>query len=242
MKKHVSFCIPSNAKNKIKINFCIKSLLDTLSKYAESFSYDIKVCGVDPDLDLQYSFVPRTREARNGFVSRLRSALFQGSISSYLIVYLDDDIVFPEDWAKKFDIFIGNDHSYFSNRILNADNTRYWDRAIGWIEPSGQPSVRMASYDISPSDKSLYQTSGMFCIKPEVLEKEGWNENLAWNQHEDFDLSKRIIHNLNIPIHFDYKNFVWHWDRNYTAVASNVIKGAGVCSESKELTKRILEL
>tara|TARA_B100001939_G_C16942763_1_gene618972 strand:- start:2907 stop:3638 length:732 start_codon:yes stop_codon:yes gene_type:complete len=241
-QKHISFCIPTNGLKTIKTNYSIRSILDSIEHNDVSFSYDIKVCGSKIESDLKYKYIDMCFEARTGYVSRLRDRLFKESIDSYLIVYLDDDFIFPRTWAKNFDNFLSNDYDFFSNRILNADNSRYWDRAIAVINQDQHPNVGLVSYDIPSNHPLLYQTGGIMCIKPSVLEKEPWNTSLKWDQFEDLELSTRIKQNLNIEINFDIMNYVWHWDCNYTLIGSSVVKEANICVESAELSRRILEL
>ena len=241
-QKHVSFCIPTNGFKPIKTNFSIKSIIDSIENNDVSFSYDIKTCGSKIDSDLEYSHIDMCDEARTGYVSRLRDRLFKESKHSYLIIYLDDDFVFPRSWAKNFNNFLSNDYDFFSNRILNADNSRYWDRAIAIVRENSMPSVALASYDIPSRHPLLYQTGGIMCIKPSVLKKEPWSTNLKWDEFEDLELSTRITKNLNIAINFDIMNYVWHWDCNYTLLGSTVVKQDNICRESRELSTRILEL
>ena len=174
----VSFCIPTNGQKRIKTNFCLLSLHDTLSRHKVDFEYRVLVCGVDPRSSSEYEFIPLEIEARTGYVSKLRDKLYQESSHSDLIVYFDDDIIFPSHWGRLFNQTLKKNYSFFSNRILNADNSRYWDRCCGVLTEKGHPQVALVDYRESPTSPLLYQTGGIMCVKTEVVKATPWDTSL----------------------------------------------------------------
>jgi GT2 family glycosyltransferase len=134
--------------------------------------------------------------------------------SAEIIVFVDDDIVFPETWGQRLRQFTDR-FAWFvlANRILLPDGNRYWDRAT--IHPHC-----LVSYDHPVDNPQLYQCGCFMVIKRQVFERFQWDESIpiyaerSGGVNEDVEYSQRLIAN-GYQIVFDRENYVWHWDENY---------------------------
>lgn len=224
--KGISFCIPTNGAKAEKTLAMLKSIDRQID---QTLPMEVILCGdvskfESVQLNNVWSMTRNEAEnAHNGMLARLRN--LAADYSTYdVLVFVDDDFIFPKTWTKRFLQFSKeNLWQICFNRILLPCGGRFWDRAI--TKPHS-----LVSYDYSDTDPNLYQTGGFWIIKKELFEEEKWLDELPINatkhgfeKNEDLDMSLRM-HARNIPFTFDKKNFVWHWDTSYAQKGKVTVK------------------
>lgn len=236
----ISFCIPTNGAKPEKTLAMLRSIDRQIEK---SLPMEIILCGDIKNFshialdNVKLIFRDESIEAHNGMLARLRN--LAAEFSNYdILVFVDDDFIFPEVWFSKFVSYNEtNDWQVLTNKILLPSGGRFWDRAT--FKPH-----RLVSYDHDPYDPNLYITGGFWIIKKSFFKENLWNGNLEINAskngeayNEDIELSIRI-HKKGIPLLIDEDNLVWHWDNKYTQT-NNVIslKYSESCEEFKEIIK-----
>tara|TARA_Y100000034_G_C6858483_1_gene390430 strand:- start:160 stop:831 length:672 start_codon:yes stop_codon:yes gene_type:complete len=123
-----------------------------------------------------------------------------------------ENIVFLHDyyflWKSWYDGFLkfGNKWDICMNKILNQDGSRFrdWiicydrefeDRDFSLSEVRRGKSTRyLPSYDYTKT-KNMYISGGYWVAKKYVMENEPLNENLMWEQGEDYEWSERVLWN-----------------------------------------------
>ena len=210
----ISYCISTNGRQLQKTLVSIRSITETMKR--SGLNHEIVVAGAVAELKqagVELVLVDAASDAMDGRLSRLRNLAAQKSRGD-IIVFIDDDIVFPAGWITRLEQF-GRDHPWevLGNRILLPDGGRYWDRAT--ISPH-----RMVDYDHPEDDPNLYQCGCFWVMRRKVFESEKWNDDIRfYNEridgiNEDVEYSQRLTRR-GYTLAFDPKNHVWHWDDRY---------------------------
>ena len=211
----LSFCVPTNGWDVEKTSISIDSIFRTMEGC--EIPFEVIVVGLIEgfrDSKRNLVLVDEGKLAKDGYLSRLRN-IAASNAAHDVLVFADDDIVFPYDWTKKLVTFCeSNQWQVLGNRVLLPDGSRYWDRAI--IDPH-----QMVEYDHPANDVNLYQCGCFWIVKRKVFEKEKWDESIKYygkggnELNEDVEYSRRLIEN-GYDLVFDKRNLVWHWDDRYT--------------------------
>jgi glycosyltransferase involved in cell wall biosynthesis len=222
----ISFCIPTNGKKREKTIKSINSIKNTC-KNSNFSNYEISIAGrIEQFYNISgVNLINANIEADNGSLAKLRNIC--ASNAKYdAIVFLDDDIVFEDDWIEKFLNFSKkNDWDILGNRILLPNGDRYWDRA------TFQPHT-MVDYAHPTEDKKLYQTGCFWILRADVFKKHKWDASIEYYAenngkiNEDVEYSQRLIKE-GYKLSFDEDNTVWHLDGRY--YEKNLADGRKVC-------------
>jgi hypothetical protein len=176
--------------------------------------YEIIVAGnTSPFTEMEITAVHAPEDADNGLLAKLRNNAAEVASQSVL-VFVDDDFVFPEIWASRF-VEYSNVEGWqvTANKIFLPDGGRFWDRAT--MNPH-----KLVPYQHPSYDKSLYQTGGFWIMRKSVYEKHRWDSSIGINAekqgkvNEDIEMSLRM-HQHGILLSFDSNNTVWHNDNSY---------------------------
>jgi len=234
--KNITFCISTNGAKVEKTNMLILSILGMNA--AKGVNIDIILTGCTDqfkNLD-NVKLIDACKEAKSGMLSKLRFMAADG-IDVDIIVFVDDDFLFPESWLiNLLDFSSKESWSILGNRILLPNGDRFWDRA------SFSPH-RMISYD-SIGDENIYQTGGFWVVTSSAYEKCKWNPDIPINattkgfkHNEDVEMSLRAKR-LGLNISFDKNNLVWHNDKSYRQSGDIILKipesSASIYGTSKE--------
>ena len=212
----------------------IRSIAETMKNI--NIEFEVIVAGVIDDfvaLQGDLILVAAHQIALGGRLAQLRN-IAAGNARYEIIVFVDDDIIFPVEWMTSLIRFSeGTSWQILGNRILLPDGTRYWDRA------TASPH-RMVDYSHPEDDPLLYQCGCFWVMHREVFDAEKWDENIkfysekAEGTNEDIEYSRRLI-NKGYVLSFDKKNYVWHWDDQYSAWYTDI---AGLrCIRKEEITR-----
>ena len=119
------------------------------------------------------------------------------------IVFLHDYYFLWRSWYEGF-LKFGNDWDVCMNKIQNLDGSRFRDWIICYDREfenrdfslsevrRGKPTRYLPSYDYKKT-KNMYVSGGYWVAKKYVMEKEPLNENLMWEQGEDYEWSERVL-------------------------------------------------
>ena len=209
----LSFCIITIGDKPDKLRLSVESIH---RNFASREAYEIIVVGnnLDQFKDLDIILIEDNEYIE--FLGKRKNIATQNSKGD-ILVYCDDDVLFPRDWHRKFLEFyrFNEDWQIMGNRVLLPDGSRYWDRSIYL------PIHTMVDYDFYSTNVLFYQ-SGCFCVCKRGLEKEvAWSDTIPFYgkskgflYNEDVEFSLRLKEK-NIDIHFDKNNVVWHNDFSY---------------------------
>lgn len=157
-------------------------------------------------------------EKQEGRLGALRNAGCRQA-KYYNLIVLDDDMLLHLDFYKGLQKFHAQElaeHSrVFSCRILNPDNTRYWD----WKAHADGKNWLL---DYGETDPDVSLTGGLCIFNKGVFSNVQWDETRGFYQEEDVDFSNRLkAHGYQIT--FNPWSTVTH-DANYTQLGLGVIK------------------
>ncbi len=145
-----------------------------------------------------------------------RGPLMVQSLTSAKSKFLSLMLLTPT-WLWRLEEFSKSEGwSVLSNKILNPDGSRMWDRAIM------SPHI-LVPYEHPTTDKNLYQTGGFSVHRKKVFDQLQWDGSIPMyaeregKPNEDIEYSNRL-HEAGIVLKFDKENTTWHWDEGYTQV------------------------
>ena len=207
----VSFCIPTNHKRNKELELCIKSI-----QQQKGLPFEIIVCGDVDNIQKskKINLIDEKDSAHNRKVATLRNRAAEKAKYN-VICYLDDDIILTPNWMTRFIEFSRNKKwSVLSNKIINPDGSRYWDRAT--IRPH-----QIVDYDHSESDKDLYQSSCFFLVRKGVFDRVKWDETKLVYADREGQIPEDVQYSFDLirsgySLSFDKENLVWHNDNSYT--------------------------
>lgn len=221
----ISFVICTNGKKVSLTKLLIQSIFNTAGIDA-----NIHLGGVVDDftdLGTKVKLHDFSYEARNGLVGALRNKTIEQT-SGDVVVYSDDDVIYPEQWYGKFLQYDQNNPNWqvMSNKIYLPNGGRYWDRAIVDYD-----THTMVDYTYDKNDHRIFFCATWFAIKkecfidnkfdPDLLYYGGYKDkNLPvekWKTAEDLELSRRLYNNGYV-IDFDVDNYVFHAAWNFSEV------------------------
>jgi len=223
----ISFCISTNGAKPEKTELEIKSIHKTMESV--DIPYEIIVAGnTTPFTEMGITAVHTPEDADNGLLAKLRNNAAEVA-SQDVLVFVDDDFIFPETWASKF-LEYSNLEGWqvTANKIFLPDGGRFWDRAT--MNPH-----KLVSYDHPSYDNNLYQTGGFWIMRKEIYDSYKWDSSIPINAekngslNEDIEMSLRM-HNNGVILSFDKENTVWHNDNSYVEINQLTLK--------KELAKK----
>ena len=121
------------------------------------------------------------------------------------IVFMHDYYFLHDNWYEGFKKF-GNDWDICMNKILNQDSSRFrdWiicydrefeDRDFSLDEVRRVKSTRYLPPYAYNKTKNMYISGGYWVAKKHVMEEEPLDENLIWEQGEDYEWSERVLWN-----------------------------------------------
>ena len=218
----ISFCISTNGAKPEKTIIEINSIKNTMAK--ANIPHQIIIAGDTENFkEIEgVTLVHTPEDAHSGLLAKLRNNAGE-KIEQDVVVFVDDDFVFPEDWATRLiEYSNANGWDVTANKIFLPDGGRFWDRAT--INPH-----KLVSYDHPTYDRNLYQTGGFWVMRKEIYNKFNWDSSIPINAekegkpNEDIEMSFRM-HRNGIMLCFDDQNTVWHNDDSYTEFRDLTLK------------------
>lgn len=206
-----SFCMITDGKEPEKTKQAIRYIHGLNVPNSE-----IIICGkpdgawfVEPYPDYWEDFpvilLPRPELADAGRLGAMRNIACDRARYDKLAV-VDDDIWFRYDWYQQMCHF-GDDWDALSCKILNPDNTRFWD----WKTYEAGIN-KLMDYDKTSPHVSI--TGGYICMKRRLFEAVRWDDERGFYQAEDVDYSERLKR-AGFRIGINPRATVYHW-ANYT--------------------------
>tara|TARA_Y100001963_G_C6615358_1_gene369019 strand:- start:43 stop:714 length:672 start_codon:yes stop_codon:yes gene_type:complete len=119
------------------------------------------------------------------------------------IVYMHDYYILDENWYEGF-LKFGNNWDICMNKILNKDGSRFRDWVISYDKEfeskdfsleevrKGKSTRYLPPYNYNKT-KNMYISGGYWISKKYVMEEEPLDENLIWEQGEDYEWSERVL-------------------------------------------------
>jgi len=119
------------------------------------------------------------------------------------IVFLHDYYILYDNWYQGF-LNFGNDWDICMNQVLNLNHSRFRDWIICYDREledrdfsldevrGGRPTRYLPPYDYNKT-KNMYISGGYWVAKKQLMEEEPLNENLVWEQGEDYEWSERVL-------------------------------------------------
>lgn len=210
----ISFCIATNAKRPQVTLLSIKSIKN---QPWGDIPYEIIVCGdVQKFSNIEgLILVNQYTAAHSAMLAKLKNGA-ANKASYNEIVFLDDDELPDLDWLKStIEYSRLNAWDVLSNRVLNPDGTRHWDRAT--LSPH-----RMVDYDHPEDDPSLYQSGGFLLVRKHVFESIKWDETKLFYGGETKSTPEDVQYSNDLTaagyiLKFNPAATVWHNDPKYTA-------------------------
>jgi len=155
-------------------------------------------------------------EKHEGKLGALRNAGCEQA-QYYRMIVMDDDMILHRDFYPGLQKFYSQNMGarVFSCRILNPDNTRYWDWKAyadgkNWLLDYGETSDEVS------------MTGGLCIFDKGVFKDVQWDGTRGFNQEEDVYFSNRLKSH-GYQIMFNPWSTITH-DANYTQVGIGVIK------------------
>jgi glycosyltransferase involved in cell wall biosynthesis len=236
MINKVSFCIATNGKKEVLTTTCIGSIAKACIN--ANLAFEIIVCGItDPFKNLSnilkfIKCVDHPKEANNGELAKLRNLAAEHTDGD-ILVFIDDDIIFHDDWAISL-INYSSNHSWdiLGNRILMPNYDRYWDRAV----MRKNLLHHMVPYDYPDSDPELYQTGCFWIVSRSLFNNYKWDSDIGYyaahhgGTNEDIEYSQRLASH-GYKFMFNVNGLVWHWDEYYREI--KYPDGISVCEKFK---------
>lgn len=196
--------------------------------YAEQYSFVIITDGQEPEKlqrlidSIAAQNFPTVEvivvrdEKHEGHLGALRNAGCRQA-QYWTIIVLDDDMILHNDFypgLQKYHEAHGWD-AVLSCRILNPDNTRYWDwkaheNGLNWLLDYGEMDPRISI------------TGGLCILSRGIFHNVQWDETRGFNQEEDVDFTNRLKA-AGYKIEFNPWSTVTH-DGPYTQVGIGVMK------------------
>jgi GT2 family glycosyltransferase len=216
----ISFCISTNGEK----SYITKTSIASILNIANNIDYEVFVGGKIENLkDFNNDRVIYNEyllEANTGRLAKLRN-LTASKATGDILVFLDDDIIFDENWLNGLlDFNHKNDWSILGNIIIGPGGDRYWDRSIKYQTPDGQHLQHLVDYDHPVNDTRLYQTGCFWILKKGIYDIEKWDNRIGYyaanngGVNEDVEYSTRL-QSLGYHLHFNKYSIVWHWDDSY---------------------------
>jgi hypothetical protein len=235
----ISFCISTNAGKPEKTKTEINSIKKTMEKV--DIPCEIVIAGdVSKFEDIEgVILVDASEDAHTGKLAKLRNIAGE-KITQPVVVFVDDDLIFTEDWASRIVEFSKiNGWNVLGNRVLLPDGGRYWDRAT--INPH-----KMVDYDDLMPQGTLYQSGCFWILRTGVYKDTLWDSSIEFyaekngGVNEDVEYSLRL-QKLGYEISFDKENMVWHNDDSYVDMGQVCVKKNSIekVEEEQDLEKMI---
>lgn len=155
-------------------------------------------------------------EKREGHLGALRNAGCRKA-QYYQLIVLDDDMLLHKDFYPgllKYRQAFGYGQ-VLSCRIVNPDNTRYWD----W---KAYENGKNWLLDYGDTDQRVSITGGLCIFNKGIFTDVQWDETRGFNQEEDVDFTNRLKA-AGHKIEFNPFSTVTH-DGPYTQYGMGVIK------------------
>ncbi len=195
----VSFGVITDGKRRDRLFAFIKSIYALERTGGQEV--EVLVCGpatIRADLATTFpavKFVPDTGEFNEqGWITRKKNQLVDLARHDNLVIAHDRYTIDP-GFLRALREF-GGDFSIAVCRQLRTDGRRFPD----WVSLGTQwswSSPALLEYgDWTPH---MYINGGIIIAKKEILQKVRWNELLFWNQAEDVELSRRLMHQGHVP-------------------------------------------
>jgi GT2 family glycosyltransferase len=153
-------------------------------------------------------------EKHTGHLGALRNAGCKQAKGDILIVS-DDDMILHRDFYSGILQYGDFTDAVLSCRIVNPDNTRYWD----WKAHEDHKNWLL---DYGETDTRVSITGGFCVMHRDVFERVQWDESRGFNEEEDVDFSNRL-RAAGISIEFNPWSTVTH-DGPYTQYGIGVMK------------------
>lgn len=199
-----------------------------MNDYAEEYSFVIITDGREPEKlnrlinSISAQNFPTVEvivvrdEKGEGRLGALRNAGCRQA-QYYRLIVLDDDMLLHPDFYSGMKKFRSQnmDARVFSCRIVNPDNTRYWD----W---KAHENGKNWLLDYGDTDPAVSITGGLCIFDKGVFSDVQWDELRGFYQEEDVDFSNRLKAK-GYDILFNPWSTVTH-DANYTQMGLGVIK------------------
>lgn len=163
-----------------------------------------------------YEIIVVRDEKRTGKLGALRNAGCRIA-KYYNLIVLDDDMILHADFYPglvKYRAAFGYGQ-VLSCRILNPDNTRYWD----WKAHEGGKNWLL---DYGETDERVSITGGLCILNKSIFDKVQWDETRGFNEEEDVDFTERLK-KAGVKIELNPFSTVTH-DGPYTQFYTGVMK------------------
>lgn len=202
-----------------------------MNLYAEEYSFVIITDSKEPDklqrliASIEAQNFPKVEvivvrdEKREGHLGALRNAGCRQA-QYYRLIVLDDDMILHPNFYKGILKFEGENNlksnlQVYSCRILNPDNTRYWD----W---KAHENGKNWLLDYSEESELVSLTGGVCIFNKGVFNVVQWDEARGFNQEEDVDFTNRLKA-AGYKIGFNPWSSITH-DGPYTQMGIGVVK------------------
>lgn len=211
MFNDISFCIATDGTSKEKTNMEINSIHQCME--GNDIDYEIVMAGDVEEWDDREDVktIDASETAHDGYLAELKNIAGRNSEND-VIVFADDDLLFPEDWSDRLKEFSRDEGwEVLGNKILLPNGDRYWDRA------QYQPH-RMIGYDQKANN--LYQTGCFWIMRREVFEEHEWDGSIPFYAEDDGGVNEDVEYSMRLQdegyeLMFDKENTVWHNDDSY---------------------------
>jgi hypothetical protein len=170
-----------------------------MNPYAQEYSFIIITDSKEPEklqrliVSIETQQFPKVEvivvrdEKLTGHLGALRNAGCRQAQYHRLIV-IDDDMILHPNFYKgilRFEEESKGSYDVTTCRILNPDNTRYWD----W---KGHQDGKNWLMDYSETDERVSLTGGLCMFNKGIFYNVQWDETRGFNQEEDVDFTNRI--------------------------------------------------
>lgn len=214
--KKISFCIITDGKKKEKTDLEIKSIMLAVDK--SDIESEIILCGnVENFKDTEgVQLVSAPDLADAGLLGAMRNKA-AASATGDVYVFVDDDILFSENWVNRLKEYSENNPwNILGSRLLLPDGDRCWDRST--ISPH-----RMIDYDTVDYSGILYQTGAYWIVRKDTFKNNSWDPNIPIYAEKNGGINEDVEYSIRLQkegyiLRFDKENIVWHNDDSYCQI------------------------
>jgi hypothetical protein len=136
---------------------------------------------------------------RNGWITRKKNIIVNNAKYDN-IVLMHDYIKLNDDWYSGF-LKFGSDYDWCVTKIFNKNGQRFRDYTLHTDSQVIDHYFRdyaLLPYDFKNNIKTnnyMYISGSYYVIKKHIAQKHLLNENLCWNQGDDYEYTRRLHFN-----------------------------------------------
>jgi hypothetical protein len=156
--------------------------------------YEIIVIGSTTVVHPSVKIIPFDESIKPNWITRKKNIICEQAIYEN-IVLLHDYVALCDGWYTGF-LEFGSEFDICTTKIKTIDGRRFRDYnlfpfCLGY--PYDKRGLLPYDYNVTPNINNLMYISGAyFVIKKHIALKYPWNEELCWNQGDDYELCKRL--------------------------------------------------